>query len=508
MIIIVHNANKVIQVIDYDSNKIINYNGKNVIDTLFDISRSEEKIIGWCHESLFKSLNLEVWKDIFKHKRIMASFAVNKTINLSNKIGYVDLSPFINVKRDVLYPTWLMSTEVGGIYSDVLNKFQELKLYVNSFEELLCHIAKIGMPKGLLCYSNPYLLFNGQITRPKRSKTNYEELYRFVTIHYKKIWKTILFLNLLLFEKKLSFPFVKTNKQELLKIAKTISLSDVKVVSHKKEMHVMNYDVVIPTLKRKEYLEDVLKDLNTSTFLPNNVIIVEQNLEGVSELDDLLAKDWKFILKHQCISKLGACNARNVGLFQVTSDWIFLADDDIRFNSTLLERIKRSVEKYQVGAAILNLTKDLSIELQNNITQTTIFPSGASFINTDIIKNVEFDLAFENGYGEDIDFGRQIRNIGKDILYFPELYMDHLSAPYGGFREKIELPWKKETPKPSPTVMLYYLKHQTEKQRLGYKLMLFLKMLTLKNCILWPILLLKYNQNWKASVNWAIKLMQ
>ena len=87
MIIIVHNANKVIQVIDYDSNKIINYNGKNVIDTLFDISRSEEKIIGWCHESLFKSLNLEVWKDIFKHKRIMASFAVNKTINLSNKIG-------------------------------------------------------------------------------------------------------------------------------------------------------------------------------------------------------------------------------------------------------------------------------------------------------------------------------------------------------------------------------------------------------------------------------------
>ncbi len=55
-------------------------------------------------------------------------------------------------------------------------------------------------------------------------------------------------------------------------------------------------DVLIPTIGRKPFLYDVLKDLSKQTILPKNVIIIEQNpLAGsTSELDYLQDKNWPF----------------------------------------------------------------------------------------------------------------------------------------------------------------------------------------------------------------------
>ena len=98
-------------------------------------------------------------------------------------------------------------------------------------------------------------------------------------------------------------------------------------------------DVIIPTIGRKKYLYDVLKDLANQTVVPKNVIIVEQNPDegSKSELDYLQNQSWPFLIKHTFINKTGACNARNMALQQIESDWIFMADDDIRFEKDILE---------------------------------------------------------------------------------------------------------------------------------------------------------------------------
>jgi len=63
------------------------------------------------------------------------------------------------------------------------------------------------------------------------------------------------------------------------------------------------------------------------------------------------------------------------------------------------------------------------------------------------------------------------------MLYLPKPEIRHLKAPIGGFRTKPVLLWSHEViqPKPSPTVMLYIIKHNTKEQLLGYKTTLFIK---------------------------------
>ncbi len=85
-------------------------------------------------------------------------------------------------------------------------------------------------------------------------------------------------------------------------------------------------------------------------------------------------------------------------------------------------------------------------------------------------------MRYEFGFGEDGDFGVQLRNTGTDVFYFPKPDILHLKAPVGGFRTKPVLAWEKETlqPKPSPTVLLYQLKNLTLEQQRSEKVKLFM----------------------------------
>jgi GT2 family glycosyltransferase len=114
-------------------------------------------------------------------------------------------------------------------------------------------------------------------------------------------------------------------------------------------------------------------------------------------------------------------------------------------------------------------------------------------------------MRFENGFGEDADFGMQLRNKGVDVLYLPQPQILHLKAPVGGFRSKPVLPWEDEViqPKPSPTVMLFKNIYHTKEQLLGYKLNLFFKYYknqSIKN----PFKYYKSMQKqWEISAKWA-----
>lgn len=269
-------------------------------------------------------------------------------------------------------------------------------------------------------------------------------------------------------------------------------------------------DIIIPTIGRKKELYDVLCDLRNQTHIPKNVIIVEQNtlLGSLSELDYLHLELWPFAIKHTFTHQAGACNARNIALSQVVSEWIFLADDDIRIEFNFIKQAIENIAIFGSKAAIFNCLLKEKINNYTTISQTTIFGSGCSIIKKIDPKKVSFNESLEFGYGEDIDFGLQLRNSGVDVIYFPQPSILHLKAPIGGFRTKSMLAWEKEKiqPKPSPTITYVKQKYDSKEQIEGYKTVLFIKLLkNNKSLNLFQFLTL-FKKRWKASLYWANQL--
>jgi hypothetical protein len=142
--------------------------------------------------------------------------------------------------------------------------------------------------------------------------------------------------------------------------------------------------------------------------------------------------------------------------------------------------------------------------------QFSFFGAGHAFVKSTCLKGLNFKMEYEFGFGEDIDFGMQLRNNGFDVLSISTTKILHLKAPLGGFRTKPILKWHNEIiqPKPSPTVMLCRLTHNTQEQLMSYKTTLFFKNINssfFKN----PIRYIKtFNIKWNKSFYWANKLKE
>lgn len=509
MIVVYHSNNKIVAIFSTENQKI-DFQEKDAIAlVLYKLAvRFPDKKIAWCNQLLKEQFNVLEIEKLMHHKKMMLSYCPSLDNFFDSKIGYVDESPFIKVNKSVTFPTWQMSSLVGIMHTEVLVKLGNAIPFDEDFDYYLSSLAKVVMPLGLLCYSEPKLL--KQQPEIELPKATIFTLFRFVKQHYKTRWVFLLLLNLFLYERKFSvlpflFSFFYKNRSKA-----TINLDNIDVQSSKKVIDKPTVDVIIPTIGRKEYLYDVLKDFSAQTLLPNKIIIVEQNpVEGsVSELDYLTTETWPFVIQHIFIHQAGACNARNLALEKTESEWIFLADDDNRFEETLLSDVFDKIQQYGNPVVTLAYPQKNEVKLYHKVIQWPTFGGGNSFVRRDFLGNVKFNMALEFGYGEDVDFGMQLRNQGCDILYLPEPEILHLKAPIGGFRTKPILQWQNETiqPKPSPTIMLCQILHNTQEQISGYKTILFFKYYQhqkIKNPIRYCT---NFQRQWNKSVFWANEL--
>jgi GT2 family glycosyltransferase len=471
------------------------------------IANPNSKIV-WCHSNYKEVLNRKELSTLFHHDKLLLSLRPSTSNYTGNAIGYVDESLFVNVNKKVSYPTWQMSSVVGMVHASVLIELKNKIPFDSNLDYYLSSVAKLCMPLGLLCYSEPKLLIESDVLDV--SKGSNFTLFRFVKQHYKMQWVFLLFFNLFLYERSLPvFPFL-TSFFYRKRNSDNINLENIKSISSREVASQSTIDVIIPSIGRKQYLYDVLQDLAKQTYLPVNVIIVEQNpdKESVSELDYLKNQTWPFIIKHSFTHQAGACNARNLALNQLESEWVFLADDDIRFKNDFINKTFENINKTGVKAVSIKCAQENEKSIFRSVFQWGSFGSGCSFVESKALEKCHFDMGFEFGYGEDNDFGMQLRNQGHDVLYLPEPQILHLKAPMGGFRTKPSLKWQhdKIQPKPSPTVMLYQTKHSTKQQNLGYKTTLFFKYYNrqqIKNPIRY---LINYRKQWNQSVLWANQL--
>jgi len=510
MIVIFHKNKKVVQIYDYIKNMELVVKENTIQKVLFSVAKSnKQQFIGWCHSNLKGEINSEKWNKIFKHPLIMASFEVSNTFYVNRTIGYVEDSPFIKVNKNGNYPTWLMSSDVGAIHASVVLKFEKLLAYKMDFDFFLNTIAKTGIKKGLLCYSNPNLLKNTttKYSLEKNSISTLNLLW-FIKSNYRFRWVILYVFHVFIYKKK--FPFISFIKVLFKKPIHCDFSSENISIENTNKVEKPTIDVLIPTLGREKYLYNVLIDLSKQTLLPKKIIIIEQIPEegAISKLT-FLSNNWPFKIDHTLIHQLGVCNARNIALKKVTSNWVFFADDDVRFSNTLLENAFKYIHLYKCKAISLSCLQKGEVETSKFIRQSTTFGSGTSIVKSTNLKNCTFNMAYEFGYGEDADFGMQLRNTGTDILYIPFVSMLHLKAPIGGFRKKISKEWEKEAilPKPSPTIMVYKLKHATKEQLQSYKTTLFIKFFKKqknKNPFSYYT---KMKKAWEISIYWANQLI-
>ena len=506
MIIICHNNKKVLTVKSSLKNEIDFNSNLSIAHVLKELaSKYSSELIFWHEESKADIVDLNAIPELFHHNKMMMSYNPSQNNFLNEAIGFADLSIFIKVNKEVRYPTWQMSALAGGVHASVINALtSEIKLDSN-FEYFLNSMAKLAMPQGLFCYSEPRLL-NKKVTIKKRDSSLFT-VFKFVKQHYKISWIFILLLNLLIYKRQLAIiPFLNSLFYAKRKLKATV-LDEISVTSLVKKNVNETIDVIIPTIGRKKYLYDVLKDLSNQTVLPRNVIIVEQNPNenSVSDLNYIIDEDWPFKIKHTFTHQTGACNARNIALEQIISDWVFLADDDIRFENSFLKECLFNVEKYNQQAITLACLRLNDEKKNGEPIQWGAFGSGCSFVKANVLKELNFNMQYEFGFGEDAEFGMQLRNNGTDVVYCYSPTLLHLKAPIGGFRTKHIHPWdvEKIKPKPSPTVMLFETANKTQTQVFGYKTLLFIKYYRLQN-INSPFSYFRmFQKQWTISNQWS-----
>jgi hypothetical protein len=158
MIVIYHRGHRVSRIFDFDNQKVLAFQDLSIAAVLIDIAYAyPERLLIWCNLVCQEELNLSHFSELFHHKKMLLSYHPYENY-FPSAIGYIEDSPFINVNKAVSYPTWQMSSLVGGVHASVLLVLNKGVVVDKDFDYFLCSFAKLGMPLGLLCYSEPKLL--------------------------------------------------------------------------------------------------------------------------------------------------------------------------------------------------------------------------------------------------------------------------------------------------------------------------------------------------------------
>ena len=106
----------------------------------------------------------------------------------------------------------------------------------------------------------------------------------------------------------------------------------------------MNVSVIIPTYNRKNLLERALQSVSSQTFVPHEIIVVD---DGSSDG----TKDWVLerfpYVRYIYQDNSGVSSARNAGIKEAKGSWIAFLDSDDEWMSNKLEQQKGVINSFQ-----------------------------------------------------------------------------------------------------------------------------------------------------------------
>ncbi len=503
MIFVFHKNNKVVRITSGSGE--ISVTQTEVVAVLFELAKKyENEQVVWCHTDFESVLATHYIASLPLSNYTLLSYTPYPNHFLDSKLGYIDSNSILKISKKVRFQTWQMNESVGVISTHLLRKIETHGNDTTNFNYFLNAVAKRTFMQGVLCYSEPQLLKGLVLDTPV--STSNRLLFKFVKQHYNFKWLFLLLFSVCIYERKfLLFPFLQAFFYRKKPIIKEDFISD--SFTKLDLSSPVRIDVVVPTIGRASYLKEFLNDLKVQELLPQNVIIVEQNtdINAITELSDLSDTAWPFTIIHEFIHQTGACNARNLALQKVVSEWVFFADDDIRIAPDFLKKAVEKINSFEANAVLFSCLLKHQKATFLIPHQTAVFGSGCTMVKTEFASKVNFDPKYEFCFGEDTDYGMKLRYLGTDVIYLPQPEIVHLKAPIGGFRTTPTYLWSDAPvlPKPSPTILLNLLRYTTIEQQRGYQLLYFLKSISWKR----PFTSYqKLKKHWQSSLYWANNL--
>jgi GT2 family glycosyltransferase len=219
----------------------------------------------------------------------------------------------------------------------------------------------------------------------------------------------------------------------------------------------MRVSVLIPTLGREKELIDTIDALDAQTILPDEIIVVDQNVPRLERVDKHLASNSR--VKHLHFETKGVSLNYNRALKAAGGDIVLFLDDDVLLDPRLIEMHLRAYNKDPGLAGVAGRVEQPSGDLlpervrvvgayhrwSGRITarfnavrscEVSIVPGGnMSFRRESLLRADGFDLGFGgNGYFFETDMGLRMVEGGQRIYFEPEAALKHLMAPSGGAR--------------------------------------------------------------------------
>ena len=290
--------------------------------------------------------------------------------------------------------------------------------------------------------------------------------YHFIRKYFNKTW---IFYVLLLRLFSLKNPFVeiscwyKTRHVNRVLI-KGVSIYDDDYKRFKSRLIADNpkVSVVIPTLNRYTYLQDVLKDLEQQDYSNFEVIIVDQS----EPFNALFYNDFELDIQLVKQDEKALWLARNTAIRHAKGDIIALSEDDVRIQPSWLSEHLKCLDYFnvQVSAGVFYPEGQHVPKERSFFAVASQFATGNAMFYRDICKKVGlFDRQFEKQRMGDGEFGLRLFLAGIKSISNPKASCVDVKAGEGGLREMGSWdafrPSNFFAPRPIPSVLYFFRRY-------------------------------------------------
>ncbi len=366
-------------------------------------------------------------------------------------IKYINPNWYYNLKSKKDVPYWIDYNKLGDSDKELIN----YDIGYSSEHVSLLDAAYQAWAKGIVLFDDSVKL------EIEPDKIKVEDQYRFIRKYYNSIWSFyILIVRILSFHNPVSnfWGFMKN-----LKVEKEPVYSNYKKWT---EVEMFNstlirenplVSVIIPTLNRYKYLDDVLKDLEKQDYKNFEVIVCDQS----EPVDESFYKNRKLDIKLIKQEEKALWLARNRSIKESKGDYILLFDDDSRVESDWITNHLKCIDYFtvEISSGVSLSTVGAKIPANYSFYRwSDQIDTGNVLLHKYLFREVGlFDRQFEKQRMGDGEFGLRCYLAGLKNISNPDAKRVHLKVATGGLRQMGSWdafrPKKIFSPRPIPSVL-------------------------------------------------------
>jgi len=360
------------------------------------------------------------------------------TKGLPRSIDYVAPTWMLNCDPpvDVEATSWRVSLDACLVRVDVLRQMNFLRSEFYSLDAAVLEWGHRCIRRGVIMRHVPSLVQTPmKKTLPDLS---FEDELRFIRLRFGKKWQLWSSFRALVTYRSGVRSVLQTNNALM---GETLHADPVPYqrdnAGFNRDVNDVKVSVLIPTVDRYPYLKVVLNQLRNQTYLPHEIIVVDQtpkNNRDVALYDEFSDLPLKVIYLDQA----GQCASRNTGLSIVSGEYILFIDDDDEIDADLIFRHIQHLQMYdaEVSSGVAYEVGSGSLPVDFTFARMSdVFPTNNSLIRRDILlRSGLFDMAYDHGARADADLGIRMYQSGALMMLNPAISVLHHHASRGGLR--------------------------------------------------------------------------